>query len=334
MADQISKLSAFLDKRHLWLLLKDLTEYQEVVQRVGPSPLSEEVAVLESDLSEVLAGHEDLRKEQLSKALRLGKLKYEAGDYTGSVAVLKPLRSLTLDGLWGEVSSLVILQEWDAAEEAFNLLAESVSSLKDTAWLLHLALFISFPRKPSFFVDLALSEKYRSTMKLTSRHLLRYLVAGLLLLKDSRISLIKDIAVSDNDDLLVQLLKCTQRTFDFAEALGVIQQVKDEITQDLFLQTFASAIIIEARKSLVFSFLTIYSQVSISELAQKLSMTPDEAEAWIVELAQDGQLEVQIDDGIVRKEKKRTDFYSQIEEKLNHLQLRSSAMAQALIIPH
>lgn len=334
MADQITKLSAFLDKRLLWLLIKELPEYEEVSQKIGPSPLSQEAVALESELTEALAGGEELRKEQLSKALRLGKLKYEAGDYSGSIAALKSLKAENTEVLWGEVSALVLLQDWKAAEATFNVLAESVSSLRDTAWLLHLALFLSFPSNPGFFVDLALSEKYRPTMKLTSRHLLRYLVAGLLLLKDPRISQIKDIAVSDNDDLLVQLLKCTQRTFDFAEALGVIHQIRDMMRQDFFLRSHAEAIVTEAKKSIVFSYLSIYSQVSISVLATQLDMPADEAEIWIVELARDGQLEVQIEDGLVRKEEKRTDFYSQIEEKLSHLQLRSSAMAQALAVPH
>jgi hypothetical protein len=331
MAEQIAKLSAFLDKRHLWLLVKGQPEYASLSQQLAPTPLTPEAAEIEAGLAEVIAGREELRKEQLSQALRLGKLKHDAGDYAGAIAVLKPLKPLSIEAQWGEVSALVLAEDWEAAEVTFKALADSVTSLSDTAWLLHLALFISFPRKPSFFVDLALSEKYRSTMKLTSRHLLRYLVASLLLLKDPRISQIKDIAVSDNDDLLVQLLKCTQRTFDFEEALGVIKQVEAELVHDVFLKSFTEAVVSEAKKSLVFSYLTIYSQVSIPDLARQLGMTPDEAEALIVELARDGQLQVQIEDGVVRKEEKKTDFYSQIEDKLKHLQLRSAAMAQALV---
>jgi len=80
------------------------------------------------------------------------------------------------------------------------------------------------------------------------------------------------------------------------------------------------------------TFCRIHQCISIGMLAEKLNMTPEEAECWIVHLIRNARLDAKIDSklGHVVMGTQPVSPYQQLVEKIDSLSVRSEAL-QSLI---
>ncbi|KAL4617132.1 eukaryotic translation initiation factor 3 subunit E [Arapaima gigas] len=101
------------------------------------------------------------------------------------------------------------------------------------------------------------------------------------------------------------------------------------LVNDFFLVACLDDFIENARLFIFETFCRIHQCISISMLAEKLNMTSDEAERWIVELIRNARLDAKIDSklGHVVMGNNAVSPYQQVIEKTKSLSFRSQMLA-------
>ncbi|MEQ2170804.1 Eukaryotic translation initiation factor 3 subunit E-A [Goodea atripinnis] len=80
----------------------------------------------------------------------------------------------------------------------------------------------------------------------------------------------------------------------------VLRFVMQVLVNDFFLVACLEDFIENARLFIFETFCRIHQCISISMLADKLNMSPEEAERWIVNLIRNARLDAKIDSKLVR----------------------------------
>merc|ERR1712071_385443 len=82
---------------------------------------------------------------------------------------------------------------------------------------------------------------------------------------------------------------------DFDAAQQKLRQCKDVLLNDFFLVAVLDDFIENARLMIFETFCRIHQCISINMLAEKLNMTGEDAERWIVNLIRNARLDAKID---------------------------------------
>ncbi|XP_029447760.1 eukaryotic translation initiation factor 3 subunit E isoform X2 [Rhinatrema bivittatum] len=273
-------------------------------------------------LFDYLADKHGFRQEYLDTLYRYAKFQYECGNYSGAAEYLYFFRVLVpstdrnaLSSLWGKLASEILMQNWDAAMEDLTRLRETIDnnsvssplqSLQQRTWLIHWSLFVFFnhPKGRDNIIDLFLYQpQYLNAIQTMCPHILRYLTTAVITNKDVR----------KRRQVLKDLVK-------------VIQQV---LVNDFFLVACLEDFIENARLFIFETFCRIHQCISINMLADKLNMTPDDAERWIVNLIRNARLDAKIDSklGHVVMGNNAVSPYQQVIEKTKSLSFRSQMLA-------
>ncbi|XP_053468497.1 eukaryotic translation initiation factor 3 subunit E-B isoform X2 [Ictalurus furcatus] len=273
-------------------------------------------------LFDYLAEKHNFRQEYLDTLYRYAKFQYECGNYSGAAEYLYFFRVLVpstdrnaLSSLWGKLASEILMQNWEAAMEDLTRLRETIDnnsvssplqSLQQRTWLIHWSLFVFFnhPKGRDNIIDLFLYQpQYLNVIQTMCPHILRYLTTAVITNKDVR----------KRRQVLKDLVK-------------VIQQV---LVNDFFLVACLEDFIENARLFIFETFCRIHQCISISMLADKLNMTPEEAERWIVNLIRNARLDAKIDSklGHVVMGNNAVSPYQQVIEKTKSLSFRSQMLA-------
>ncbi|XP_043544679.1 eukaryotic translation initiation factor 3 subunit E isoform X2 [Chiloscyllium plagiosum] len=273
-------------------------------------------------LFDYLADKHGFRQEYLDTLYRYAKFQYECGNYSGAAEYLYFFRVLVpstdrnaLSSLWGKLASEILMQNWEAAMEDLTRLKETIDnnsvssplqSLQQRTWLIHWSLFVFFnhPKGRDNIIDLFLYQaQYLNAIQTMCPHILRYLTTAVITNKDVR----------KRRQVLKDLVK-------------VIQQV---LVNDFFLVACLEDFIENARLFIFETFCRIHQCISISMLAEKLNMTPEEAERWIVNLIRNARLDAKIDSklGHVVMGNNAVSPYQQVIEKTKSLSFRSQMLA-------
>merc|ERR1719495_2350710 len=245
-------------------------------------------------LFETLQKDHAFKPEYLDVLYDFAKFQYECGNYSGAAEYLYFHRVLApptdknfMNALWGKLASEILMQNWDTALEDVNRIKEIIDSggqvggmslggmanplqaLQQRAWLIHWSLFVFFnhPKGRDHIIDLFLfQQQYLNTIQTMCPHILRYLTTAVITNK-RRKNVIKD---------LVKVIQQESYTY------------KDPITE--FIECLY--VFIENARLFIFeTFCRIHQCISISMLAQKLNMSPEEAERWIVNLIRNAKLD-------------------------------------------
>uniref|UniRef100_A0A8C7C942 Eukaryotic translation initiation factor 3 subunit E n=1 Tax=Oncorhynchus kisutch TaxID=8019 RepID=A0A8C7C942_ONCKI len=269
-----------------------------------------------------LAEKHSFRQEYLDTLYRYAKFQYECGNYSGAAEYLYFFRVLVpatdrnaLNSLWGKLASEILMQNWEAAMEDLTRLRETIDnnsvssplqSLQQRTWLIHWSLFVFFnhPKGRDNIIELFLYQpQYLNAIQTMCPHILRYLTTAVITNKDVR----------KRRQVLKDLVK-------------VIQQV---LVNDFFLVACLEDFIENARLFIFETFCRIHQCISISMLADKLNMTPEEAERWIVNLIRNARLDAKIDSklGHVVMGNNAVSPYQQVIEKTKSLSFRSQMLA-------
>ncbi|CAG0922626.1 unnamed protein product, partial [Notodromas monacha] len=307
-------------------------------------------------LQEFLVENYQFRPDMIDTLYNFAKFQYECGNYAGSAEYLDFYRILVpssdrnyLSGLWGKLASEILMQHWDVALEDLNrvkdyienqlsVFGSALEALQQRAWLLHWSLFVFFnhPKGKDLIIDMFLYQPpYLNTIQTMCPHLLRYLSTAVIINKQHRRAVMKDLvkAIQQESytysDPITEFLEDLCVNFDFDRAQQKLRDCRDLLYQDFFLTACLDDFMENARLMIFETFCRIHQCISISMLAEKLNMTDEEAERWIVNLIRHARLDAKIDSskGHVVMGTQAVSPYSQLIEKTKALSLRTQMLA-------
>lgn len=307
-------------------------------------------------LFEFLNTNYDFKQEMVDTLFRFGKFQYECGNYSGAAEYLYFVRVLLpptdknyLSALWGKLASEILMQDWDTALDDLNRIKEvienntmngkttAVQALQQRTWLIHWSLFVFFnhPKGRDLIIDMFLNQQpYLNAIQTMCPHILRYLTTAVITNKRRRTVLKDLVKIIQQEsytykDPITEFLECLYVNFDFDGAQQKLRECETVLMNDFFLVACLDDFIENARLFIFETFCRIHQCISINMLADKLNMSPDEAERWIVNLIRNARLDAKIDSklGHVVMGTQAISPYQQVIEKTKGLAFRSQMMA-------
>uniref|UniRef100_A0A3Q1F5N6 Eukaryotic translation initiation factor 3 subunit E n=1 Tax=Acanthochromis polyacanthus TaxID=80966 RepID=A0A3Q1F5N6_9TELE len=311
---------------------------------------------LQSETEPIVKMFEDPETTRQMQSTRYAKFQYECGNYSGAAEYLYFFRVLVpstdrnaLNSLWGKLASEILMQNWEAAMEDLTRLRETIDnnsvssplqSLQQRTWLIHWSLFVFFnhPKGRDNIIELFLYQpQYLNAIQTICPHILRYLTTAVITNKDvrKRRQVLKDLVkVIQQEsytykDPITEFVECLYVNFDFDSAQKKLRECESVLVNDFFLVACLEDFIENARLFIFETFCRIHQCISISMLADKLNMTPEEAERWIVNLIRNARLDAKIDSklGHVVMGNNAISPYQQVIEKTKSLSFRSQMLA-------
>lgn len=279
------------------------------------------------------------------------KFQYECGNYSGAAeylyfcrVLLPPSSKNYLSAIWGKLASEILMQDWETALDDLNRLKEIIDtgsfsplqSLQQRTWLIHWSLFVFFnhPKGRDLIIDMFLYQaQYLNAIQTQCPHILRYLTTAAITNKKRR-SVLKDLVKIIQQesytyrDPITEFLECLYVNFDFDGAQQKLRECETVLVNDFFLVACIDDFIENARLFIFETFCRIHQCISISMLAEKLNMKPEEAERWIVNLIRNARLDAKIDSkqGHVVMGTQAVSPYHQVIEKTKNLSFRSQML--------
>merc|ERR1719232_2192814 len=291
--------------------ITELFEKHEVIQEVQNSRDGRA-------LFERLQSENGLEAEMVEQLYTYAKFQFECGNYQGAAeylyfvrVLLPPTHKNYLAALWGKLASEILMQNWEPAMEEINRLQEVIDSgqfsplqaLQYRTWLIHWSLFVYFnyEKGPDLIIDRFLYQpQYLNAIQTQCPHILRYLTTAAITNKKRRTVLKDLVKIIQQEsytykDPITEFLESLYVNFDFDGAQTKLRECETVLMNDFFLVACIEDFIENARLFIFETFCRIHQCISINMLAQKLNMSPEEAERWIVNLIRNARLDAKID---------------------------------------
>merc|ERR1712025_623366 len=305
-------------------------------------------------LQEYLIKHHNFRSEWVDTCYDYAKCLYEIGTYEDASEYLYFHRILCspsdpnyLNGLWGKLASEILMQKWDDALDDLNRLKQfidestfgtSLQTLQQRTWLIHWSLYVFFNHQKGrdLIIELFLYQKqYLNAIQTTCPWILRYLSTAVVINKGSRRNVMLDLVKVIQEesytyrDPITSFIEDLYVKFDFDSAQQKLRECEDVLRNDFFLVACLEDFIENSRLMIFETFCRIHQCISISMLAEKLNMSTEEAERWIVNLIRNAKLDAKIDSklGHVVMGTQAVSPYQQVIEKTKNLSVRSQMLA-------
>merc|ERR1719208_643924 len=296
----------------------------------------------------------DFKPSMIDTCYNFAKFQYECGNYSGASEYLyfhrilvQPTDKNYLNGMWGKLASEILMQNWDTALEDLNRLKQfidestfgsSLQTLQQRTWLIHWSLFVFFnhPKGRDLIIELFLYQKqYLNAIQTTCPWILRYLSTAVIINKASRRNVMKDLVKVIQEesytyqDPITSFIEALYVDFDFNGAQQKLRECETVLVNDFFLVACLEDFIENSRMMIFETFCRIHQCISIKMLAEKLNMTPEEAERWIVNLIRNAKLDAKIDSklGHVVMGTQTTSPYQLLIEKTKALSFRSQMLS-------
>eukprot|EP01135_Chromosphaera_perkinsii_P006531 Nk52_evm3s539 gene=Nk52_evmTU3s539 len=295
--------------------------------------------------------YENFKPEMLDTLFDYAKFQFDCGNYSGAAEYLCHFRILSTDpeknfaALWGKFAAEILMQNWEGALEDMNRLKETIDSksfasplelLQQRTWLIHWSLFVFFnhPKGGDGIIDMFFQPQYINTIQTTCPHILRYLTTAVITNKRRR-NVLKDLVKVIKQegytyrDPITEFLECLYVNFDFDGAQQKLRECETVLFNDFFLVACHEEFMENARMFIFETYCRIHQVISIDMLAEKLNMSPEEAEKWIVNLIRNARFDAKIDSkqGHVIMGTQISSIYQQVIEKTKGLSFRSNVMA-------
>merc|ERR1712088_899312 len=304
-------------------------------------------------LQEYLASHHSFKAEWVDTCYNYAKCLYEIGNYEDASRYLyfhrilcSPSDKNYLNGLWGKLASDILMQQWDNALEDLKRLQQfidestfgsSLQTLQQRTWLIHWSLFVFFNHQKGrdLIIELFLYQKqYLNAIQTTCPWILRYLSTAVVINKSSRRNVMLDLVKVIQEesytykDPITSFIEDLYVNFDFDSAQQKLRECEMVLSTDFFLVSCLQDFIENSRLMIFETFCRIHQCISISMLAEKINMNPNEAERWIVNLIRQAKLDAKIDSqqGHVVMGTQTTSPYQQLIEKTKALSFRSQML--------
>ncbi|KNA17109.1 hypothetical protein SOVF_083050 [Spinacia oleracea] len=304
--------------------------------------------------------------EQIEALYQYAKFQFECGNYSGAADFLYQYRALatnserSLSALWGKLAAEILMQNWDIALEELNRLKEIIDSkafpsplnqVQSRIWLMHWSLFIFFNHDNgrTQIIDLFNQDKYLNAIQTNAPHLLRYLATAFIVNKRRRPQFkdfIKVIQQEQNSykDPITEFLACVYVNYDFDGAQQKLRECEQVILNDPFLGKrveegnyttvpLRDEFLENARLFICETYCRIHQRIDMGVLAEKLNLSYEEAERWIVTLIRTSKLDAKIDSklGTVVIEPNYPNVYEQLIDHTKALSGRTYKLVGQLL---
>ena len=284
---------------------------------------------------------------------KFAKFQYECGDYGAAAEYLGVVQMLSTDAersesaLWGKYAADILTRNWQGAVDDMNRLRDAIENnastsalakMKQRAWLLHASLFVFFNHLNgrNLIMDVMFQEKYMQAAQQEAPHLMRYLAVAVVTNK-KRKSMLKDLVkIIQSDgyrDPVLDFVLALFVDYDFTKAQDSLKACDALLDDDFFLVGCKSAFIESARSYVIESYCKVYKRISIADLAERLGMSADEVESWIVNLVRNNKLNAKIDSegGYILVHTDVKTVNEQIIEKTKALMSKTKSLTQAVL---
>jgi len=304
-------------------------------------------------LIDYLVEKHNFKLEMIDTCYDFAKFCYEIGNYQEAAKYLyihrilvQPTDKNYLNNMWGKLACEILNQTWDTALEDLKRLqvfidestfGSSLQSLQQKTWLIHWSLFVFFnhPKGRDHIIELFLySKQYLNAIQTTCPWILRYLSTAVIINKNSRRNVMKDLVKVIQEesytykDPITSFIEDLYVNFDFNGAQQKLRECETVLVNDFFLVACLDEFIENSRLMIFETFCRIHQCISISMLAEKLNMKTDDAERWIVNLIRNAKLDAKIDSqlGHVVMGTQTTSPYEQLIERTKALSFRSQML--------
>lgn len=351
-------------------VVNELVELQNLTDPILSILMREDVTQQIESLSDgkqlfdYVSQNHGVTHENVESLFRFAKFQYECGNYSGASQYLTSHRLLLqhtdkiyLSNLWGKLACEILMQQWEHALEDFTRLREYIDGcpwftpleqLQQRTWLIHWSLFIFFshPQGKEMLIEMLLEKKgvhhlkpqpYLNAVQTICPHILRYLTVAVITHRNRRDYMKELVRVIQQEtytyrDSITEFVECLCVNFDFDNAQKKLKECSEVLDHDFFLVALQDEFIENARLFVFEIFCQIHECISINMLAEKLNMTPDEAEKWIVNLITQARLDARIDSklGHVVMGAQAISPYQQLVEKSKAMSIRSNALISNL----
>ncbi|PCH39970.1 eukaryotic translation initiation factor 3 subunit 6 [Wolfiporia cocos MD-104 SS10] len=296
-----------------------------------------------------------------------------AADYLYHFRVLSTDPELTISAHWGKLASDILTGKWDVALEELNTLRETVDSrapsvpafaasssssttdpalaqLHSRTWLLHWSLFVYFnhPQGRTLLLETFLSPTYLNTIQTSCPWILRYLATAAVLSRksasgalSSRVrhsirEIVKVIQMEEYQyqDPITAFLKELYVEFDFEAAQKELSLAENVVANDFFLNEFREEFMDNARYLISEAYCRIHQRIDISDLSERLNLSKDEGEKWIVNLIRETRMgadaKIDLEKNVIEINRPPLPVYQSVIEKTRGLAFRTQALGAAM----
>merc|ERR1712096_439129 len=204
---------------------------------------------------------------------------------------------------WEAAGDLVL--KLDEAYDTATVKIPRYELVLNRTWLLHWTLFIVFksdsPAVARKMMDFFLQEKSLQIISVGCTHLLRYVAALLILHKNLQESRAQELLGKIRQDChwysdpITKFLEALFFDVDFDSAQELLGEIGPVLDHDYFLQDIKEEFREHCRLLIFETYCRIHQSINLNMIAEKLQMSRDEAEVWIVKLIQQAKLDAKID---------------------------------------
>merc|ERR1712042_20514 len=257
-------------------------------------------------LFETLQKDHKFKPEYLDVLYNFAKFQYECGNYSGAAEYLYFHRVLAppsdknfMNALWGKLASEILMQNWDTALEDVNRIKEIIDSGGQVG-------------------GMSLGGMANPLQALQQRAWLIHW------------SLFVFFNHPKGRDHIIDLFLFQQQYLNTIQTMcpHILRYLTIVVINDFFLVACLDDFIENARLFIFETFCRIHQCISISMLAQKLNMSEEDAEKWVVNMIRNARLDAKIDSekGHVVMGTLGTSPYQQVIEKTKNQSVRAQML--------
>ncbi|KAJ9084719.1 eukaryotic translation initiation factor 3 subunit E [Entomophthora muscae] len=179
--------------------------------------------------------------------------------------------------------------------------------------------------------------QYINTIQTSCPWILRY-VAAAAVISRRRKNVLKDLikVIQEEshayEDPITQFVKALYVDIDFDGAQAKLKECEDVISNDFFLTASSDDFFESARILILEAYCRTNQRINISLLSERLNLSPEEGEKWIVNLIRDTRVDAKIDftDNSVVMNPINTSIYRQMIEKTRDVVFQSRMMINGI----
>jgi translation initiation factor 3 subunit E len=297
-------------------------------------------------------------KEELENSVKYARALYDIGQYSESNKILNCLLALVEDEeqiinvLWGKLTSEILTESINEAVDTLKQLKDKLEKdragvshmqvLANRVSLLHTALYLFMNLRYSeesleSLIDLFTRDNYLSAIQDGAPHLVRYLIAALLLWKNfpkfdiNRVNYLLPnfkTEVCTYTDSLNKFIVALLQEFDFKKSQVIIKDFKKDLEGDYFVGDRIKDIVNNAQKVFFEVYCKIYRKIEIKTVSDYLGVSKEEAEIWIVNLIRSTNTEAKVDpeQGVIYLTSPQHSVYEQVFNKTKDLVPRTNIL--------
>ncbi|GLB38820.1 putative component of the eukaryotic translation initiation factor 3 (eIF-3) complex, which is involved in protein synthesis of a specialized repertoire of mRNAs and, together with other initiation factors, stimulates binding of mRNA and methionyl-tRNAi to the 40S ribosome [Lyophyllum shimeji] len=228
--------------------------------------------------------------------------------------------------------------------------------LHSRTWLVHWSLFVYFnhPQGRTLLLETFLSPTYLNTIQTSCPWILRYLAAAAILsrkaaslpasaaapvstrVRNAIREVVKVIQTEEYQyqDPMTSFLKELYIEFDFEAAQRELTLAEKVVGDDFFLGEFRDEFLDNARYLISEAYCRIHQKIDIGDLSERLNLSPEEGEKWIVNLIRETRMgadaKIDLEKNVIEINRPPLPIYQTVIEKTRGLALRTQALGVAV----